>query len=178
MKLISETEKVIATQDYSKPVLIEGVKVVELKRFTTEDGAFNEVVRIKQGKVEVPEELAGFETAQINHSLLIPGTVKAWHLHFLQDEIWFIHPESSALVGLLDVRLNSPTSRLSMRLGLGRGKAYLIFIPRGVAHGLANFNSSPLTMTYLVNRCFDVNDEKRLPYDFGVEKDFWQLKKG
>ena len=178
MKLIASVQKKACVQDYSKPKVIEGVKLVEIKRFIGEDGAFSEIVRINRGKVVAPQELAGFEVRQLNHSLVVAGTVKAWHFHHHQDEIWFIHPSSQLIVGLLDIRAQSKTARITMRLALGNGRAHLLFIPRGVAHGLANPYFRSATMTYLVNNWFDGTDEWRLPFDFQVGEEFWRIRKG
>jgi len=178
LKIIEQVKKISTKQDYSPQEKIKDVKIVEIKRFVGEDGAFNEVVRAEKGKVTSPEEFKGFEIEQINHSVVVPGTVKAWHFHYFQDEIWFIHPEGKLIVGLLDIRKESPTTGKKMRLVLGDGKAYLLFIPRGVAHGLANPYSRPAAMTYLVNNWFDGSDEWRLPWNYQVEDDFWQIKKG
>lgn len=176
--LTPAVQKVLSVQSYAKKLLIEGVRLVELKRFTGEDGAFLETCRLENGKLVVPEELKGFELKQVNHSVAVPGTVKAWHLHFNQDEVWFIHPEGTLIAGLLDVRDGSKTKDQSMRFSLGNGRANLLYIPRGVAHGLSNPYAKPASMTYLVNNHFDGSDEHRLPPIFGVEPDFWQIKKG
>jgi len=177
MKLVTKAAAVMAGQSYRKAVLIEGVKIVQINKFLTEDGAFNEVVRLDKGRLVSPVELKDFPVAQINHALMVPGAVKAWHLHLKQDEIWFVEPEGCLLVGLLDVREESPSSSLIMRLVLGRGQASLLYIPRGVAHGAANLYEKPAAVTYLANNHFEGSDEKRLPPDFGVEKNFWQLRK-
>jgi dTDP-4-dehydrorhamnose 3,5-epimerase len=165
-------------ENYSPQKTIQDVKMIELKRFTGEDGSFNEAVRIDNGKVVLPSELYGFEVKQINHSRVVPNTVKAWHLHQNQDEIWFIHPEAKLIVGLLDVRENSPTNGLSMKFALGDGRAHLLYIPRGVAHGLSNPYYQDATMTYLVNNWFDGADELRLPYYYIVDREFWDLSRG
>jgi dTDP-4-dehydrorhamnose 3,5-epimerase len=178
IKIIREAEEILTNQDYSPMEIIEGVELIELKRFTGADGAFNELVRIEKGKVVVPKELKGFAVKQINHSRVVPGSVKAWHCHFNQDEVWFIHPESKALVGLSDLRAKSKTKKLSMKLCLGDGRAHLLYIPRGVAHGLSNPYLQDVTMTYLVNNWFDGGDEKRLRYNFLVGKGFWEIDKG
>lgn len=178
MKLAEEVLKIVTDQSYQKKPLIAGVKIVELKRHLAEDGAFAEIVRFERGKIVAPEEFRGFVVAQVNHSLMVPGTVKAWHLHQLQDEIWFVHPSACLIAGLLDVRTGSKTKNLTMRLSLGGGRACLLYIPCGVAHGLSNPYFGNATMTYLVSRHFDGSDEKRLPFDFGVNKDFWEIKKG
>ena len=178
MRITRKVAKFLTTQDYTSLEKIEGVLLVEIKRFVGEDGAFSEVVRIKKGKVIWPPEFSFFEVKQVNYSSILPKTVKAWHLHLKQDEIWFVHPEGQIIAGLWDLREKSKTADLKMRLVLGGGKAHLLYIPRGVAHGLSNPYQKSCQMTYLVNNYFTGEDEKRLPYDFGVEKDFWQIKKG
>ncbi|MCJ7827828.1 dTDP-4-dehydrorhamnose 3,5-epimerase family protein [Patescibacteria group bacterium] len=178
VKLVKKAEAVLTAQSYEKQSLVEGVRLVERKRFTGDDGAFGEVVRLEKGLLTQPEELKGFEVKQINHSLCVAGTLKAWHIHSNQDEVWFVHPRGALIAGLLDGREGSKTKGLTNRFCLGRGKAHLLYIPRGVAHGLSNPFSKGATMTYLVNNHFDGSDEKRLPFDFGVEKGFWQIKKG
>lgn len=178
MKIIKKAQKILTTQDYTPSLTIEGVLLLEIRRFIGEDGAFSEIVRLKRGRIIQPKELSFFGVKQINHSQVLPKTVKAWHLHLNQDEIWFVHPEGRLIGGLLDLREGSKTKSVKMRLVLGGGKAHLLYIPRGVAHGLSNPYLASVTMTYLVNNYFDGSDEKRLPPTFGVEKDFWKIKKG
>jgi dTDP-4-dehydrorhamnose 3,5-epimerase len=66
-----------------------------------------------------------------------------------------------------------------MRFVLGAGRAQALYIPRGVAHGLANIWTQPANMIYLVNQLFDPEnpDEHRLPWDV-LGNDFWEIKKG
>lgn len=168
----------VTPENYGGQKNIKDVKVLELKRFAGEDGSFNEIVRLDGGKVVIPSEFYGFEIKQLNHSKVVPGTVKAWHLHHNQDEIWFVHPESKLIVGLLDVRDDSPTKNISMKFSFGDGKAYIVYIPRGVAHGVSNPYSKEMTMTYLVNNWFSGEDELRLPFKYIVGKEFWELSKG
>ena len=67
----------IYVQDYSKKKLIEGVKIVDVKKFIGEDGTFEELTRLnEQGNME---EFPDFKIKQINRSKLIPGSIKAWH---------------------------------------------------------------------------------------------------
>ena len=88
-------------------------------------------------------------------------------------------PYDRILVGLLDARKDSPTYNRSMRLVLGAGRAQALYIPRGVAHGLANLWQNPASMIYFVNQCFDPNnpDEHRLPWNT-LGEDFWTIRKG
>lgn len=177
VKIAEKYEKMLTKQKYSKEGAIEGVKVVEVKNFVVNDGTFNEVVRIENGKISEPKEFKSFEVKQINHSGIVPGTKKSWHLHREQDEIWFVHPSCMAVVGLLDTRETSSKDKV-MRLTLGGGKTTLVYIPRGVAHGVSNPYHELATMTYFVNNHFSSKDELRLPFGTGVSADFWEIKKG
>ncbi len=170
--IIEDIRGKIYTQDYSGASNIEDVKIIQLKNHPGEDGDFCEILKLnKQGDAE---GLSGFNIAQINRSKLNSGSIKAWHLHFRQDEIWYVLPSDHLLVGLWDVRSNSKTSGKNMRIVLGGGDSKLIFIPKGVAHGLANFLTRPVDMFYFVSKQFDVNDpdEKRIKWD-ALGKDFW-----
>lgn len=166
----------ISTQAYGAGTHIDGVQVHERPVFSDEGGDFCEVARLAGDGVE---GLPAFSPRQVNYSLMEPGAIKAWHLHSRQDDLWFIPPAARVLVGLLDVRVESPTYRASMRLAFGAGKAHLLFIPRGVAHGVANVSSSRAIIIYLVNQPFDATapDEQRLPHDL-LGADFWSIQPG
>ncbi len=166
----------ISSQDYSKKPAIDGVKIVELKQLVGEDGDFCELLHLDNGLIEGFE---GFSLAQVNRSLMIPGTIKAWHLHLRQDEIWYLLPNDKMLVGLYDLRKDSLTKEKEMKLLLGGGKHFLLYIPKGVAHGARNLLPTPANLFYFVDQKFnqDDPDEQRLAWDF-LGKDFWEIKKG
>jgi dTDP-4-dehydrorhamnose 3,5-epimerase len=171
-----EFRKSITTQDYSKKTVIDGVRLIELKQFIDESGSFNEITRLDKG---ILQEFPDFELKQVSYSLMEPGAVKAFHLHLNQEDIWFVPPGDKLLVGLFDVRQGSPTYKVSQRLALGVGKASLLYIPRGVAHGAANLSKKQAQIFYFVSKQFDAEnpDEKRLPWDF-LGKEFWEREKG
>ncbi len=163
----------IYTQKYGKKSEIEGVKIVSLPYHVGDDGDFIELMRITE-----KDELAdfpGFKIAQISRSRMFKNTIKAWHLHFKQNEIWFIPPECRVLVGLWDIRDRSKTKNSVMRLISGGGKAQLIFIPKGVAHGSANLMDDSATIIYFVDHSFNITnpDEKRIKWD-SLGEDFWK----
>lgn len=164
------------TQDYSPKPVIEGVKIVSLKNYTGEEGDFSEILRVNnEGYIQ---DFPEFKIAQINRTKLHAGSIKAWHLHMKQDEIWVLIPNGHLFVGLWDVRKNSPTKGTSMRIALGENNSQLLFIPRGVAHGSANFTSDSIQLFYLVNQRFNISDpdEKRLKWD-SLGADFWLPQK-
>ena len=166
----------VSRQEYGGMSQIDGVQLLPLQTFAEDGGTFTELGRLAAGALA---GLAGFEVRQINCSLMAAGAIKAWHLHFNQEDVWFVPPSQSLLVGLWDVREDSPTSGGTMRFALGRGRSQLLYIPRGVAHGAANLGTGDAFLIYFVNRQFDAEDpdERRLPYD-AVGKDFWEIRPG
>lgn len=172
--IISELSSKIYTQNYSKKPQIEGVKIVDLKNFISEDGNFSEILRLKEGEAQ---DFPGFKISQINKSKLNPNSVKAWHLHLRQDEIWYV-AAGQLVLGLWDVRKDSSTSDTKMRIVLGQGSNKLVFIPKGVAHGCSNYSNKPSQILYFVSEQFNVSnpDEKRIPWNT-LGEDFWKPQK-
>lgn len=163
----------VYTQDYSSQPLIEGVKLVELKNTDGEEGGFSELMRLN--KSWECEQLSGFRVAQINRSSQFPGSIKAWHLHLAQDELWYVPQESHLLAGLWDIRKGSKTLGKTNRVVLGGSTDRLLYIPRGVAHGSVNFSNNLGIIIYFMNSQFDIKnpDERRIPWDT-LGADFWK----
>ena len=163
----------VYTQDYSIVPEIDGVKIISLVNHVSEEGDFGEIIRADQnGEIE---KFPGFKLAQVNRTHLFPNSIKGWHLHLKQDEIWYIPPNRGLFVGLWDIRAKSATNGRKMRIVMGGGKSELVFIPAGVAHGSANFTNQDVNLFYLVNEQFDIKnpDELRIPWD-AAGSDFWK----
>jgi dTDP-4-dehydrorhamnose 3,5-epimerase len=163
----------VYTQSYEKKVFIEGVKFVPLKNIVGEDGSFSEVVRLNDnGELE---QFPGFKLAQVNRTSQVNGTVKGWHLHYKQDELWYVPPPYFILVGLWDVRKDSPTKGMVNRVILDGSNSQLMFIPHGVAHGSSVYGQNSVNLYYFINQKFDISnpDEQRIPWD-QLGADFWQ----
>ena len=179
--LVEEARERLTRQSYVPRSPIAGVVLSEVAVARSADGLFAEVARIdERGGVQ---GLEAFRPIQWNWSLLLPGAVKGWHLHLDQDDLFIVPPDSTLLVGLVDLRRHSATDArpTPQRLVLGAGRSHRLLIPRGVAHGLANLGTAPQTILYAVNRFFtadeDRTDEWRLPWDyFGA--DFWAMGRG
>ena len=173
----SEFVAQVSVQDYRPKTVIDGVRLIDLRTFNDDGGSFTELVRVTaDGALG---NLQGFHVAQCNYSEVLPGTVKAWHLHRTQDDLWFVPPSHRLLVGLLDVRRGSPTYDVSMRFTMGAGQAQLAYIPAGVAHGLANLWHAPASLLYFVTAPFNATapDELRLPWDIRGAT-FWEMERG
>jgi dTDP-4-dehydrorhamnose 3,5-epimerase len=83
------------------------------------------------------------------------------------------------LANFIDVREDSPTYKNHVRLVLGGGRSFVVRIPNGVAHGVANIYQRSMTLFYATSSQFNSADpdEHRLPWDqFG--SDIWELVKG
>lgn len=166
----------VYTQDYSAKPKIDGVKVVEMKNFVGENGDFTELMRVgDNGESAV---LPGFTVRQVNRSMQYDKAVKAWHLHYRQDEVWYVPPDEHLMLGLWDVREGSPTKGVLQKIPLGGGNSFGVYIPRGVAHGAINFSGAKANVYYFINNQFDPNnpDENRLPWD-AAGKEFWDAPK-
>jgi dTDP-4-dehydrorhamnose 3,5-epimerase len=162
----------VYTQRYESKPTIDGLKIIELKEMSGEDSDFSELMRLNATGESL--QFPGFHIQQINRSTQIPGSVKAWHLHLSQDEIWYVPDDSRLLTAMWDVRANSPTKGVIMRIPMGGGTRRMVFIPHGVAHGSANLTMETAVIIYFMNNQFDSKnpDEHRIPWDANGT-DFW-----
>lgn len=173
----TEFSKNLSVQDYSKKTPIDGVQLINLQMFVDDGGSLAEIARLDdKGCLQLFPE---FQVKQATFSQVLPGVIKAFHLHYNQEDLWFILPHDRLLIGLFDARKDSPTYKAQMRFVMGAGRAQVLYLPRGVAHGMANPYDRPCNMMYFVNQCFDPErpDEHRLPWD-SLGADFWEMKKG
>jgi dTDP-4-dehydrorhamnose 3,5-epimerase len=177
MKLISEVESSLRVQRYGGGETIDGVHLIDLRRFNDDGGSMMELLRFHEPR---PAGLEGFEPRQLNYSVLQPGTIKAFHVHRRQTDVWFVPPEDRILLVLVDVRAESPSSKVVRRIVLGDGNASLIRVPPGVAHGCRNLGDRPARIIYLTDHLFDPEpgrcDEGRLPWDH-VGAEIWDVTK-
>ena len=174
---MTSLQEAIFYQDYSPKPKIEGVRLIDLKMMVDDGGSFMELVRLDEaGNLEMIPE---FKVRQASYSQVLPGSIKAFHLHQNQEDVWFIPPTDRLLIGLVDAREDSPTYETSMRFVMGAGRAQLLFIPRGVAHGGGNIWNAPASIFYFVNQKFSLEhpDERRLPWDY-LGKEFWRIAEG
>jgi len=165
-------------QDYSPAPEIEGLQMIELKRFHDDGGSLTELGRLDGG---LHAAFPGFEVKQVNYSEMEPGAIKAFHVHLRQTDVWFVPPTDRMLLVLLDVREESPTRDARRRLVLGDGTSRLVRIPPGVAHGVKHLGATRGRIIYFVDTQFssapDRSDEGRLPWDFaGAE--IWDVARG
>lgn len=150
---------------------IEGVQIISLQDCIIENSTFSEVMRLKNGIIAT---IPHFRVAQINRVCLLPGTIKAWHLHFKQNEIWYVHRSDRLIVGLWDIRKYSTSLGVVKRFSMGGGVSELLHIPYGVAHGSYVISDRPVDLYVFVSQRFNIKspDEKRIPWN-SLGDGFW-----
>jgi dTDP-4-dehydrorhamnose 3,5-epimerase len=173
-----DAKRAYSVQSYAPRPTIDGVEIVELKRFADDGGAMTELARLVDGS---PQALAGFVMRQINFSEIEPGAIKAFHLHTRQTDVWFVPPGDRVMLVLADVRAGSRTEGVSMRFMLGSGASRLVRIPPGVAHGARNLGAATGRIIYFTDLHFSPDpaecDEGRLPWDH-LGADIWEVTRG
>ena len=178
MEWSQKAKQVFEVQSYAPRPTIDGVQIVDLKRFSDDGGAMTELGRLTDSALA---GLPGFTVRQINFSEVEPGAIKAFHLHARQTDVWFVPPTDRLLLVLLDVRKGSRTEAVSMRFMLGAGSSRLVRIPPGVAHGARNLAASPGRIIYFTDVHFSPDpaecDEGRLPWDH-LGADVWDMTRG
>jgi len=134
-------------------VTIEGVAVKELVTRADERGFFREVIR------ETDDFFEHF--GQWSHSMMYPGTAKAWHIHHRQTDWWYVI--GSVKVALYDARANSPTHGNLMEFLMGDQHVSCLKIPPGVAHGCRALELSHVL--YITSHVYSPDDEGRIRHD-------------
>jgi len=116
------------------------------------------------------------ETTQISAALNFPGTVKAFHYHLLQTDLW-TPVKGMMQVALADLRLGSPTFGKRNTFYVGPLRSWQLLIPPGVAHGYKVIGMEEALLVYLTDRFYNPRDEGRLPFDDPAIAYDWETQK-
>ncbi|MDO8443932.1 MAG: dTDP-4-dehydrorhamnose 3,5-epimerase family protein, partial [bacterium] len=95
------------------------------------------------------------------------GTIKAFHWHKSQDDLWFLAAGRAAIV-LYDQRADSNTFGETQIIYGGTDDYKLVLIPVGVVHGYKVLSKEPCLLFYHVTKAYnrDNPDEERIdPFD-------------
>ena len=147
--------------------MIDGVVVKELK-------VFKDIPDIPEAKIQpgfLMEVLRADDKlmtkfGQTVFTVTYPGTIKAWHWHSKQDDLWFV-ATGKARVVLYDQRQESKTHGQTEIIMAGQDDYKLILIPAGVAHGYQVLSQEPVLLFYHTTELYDKNNlhEQRIPYN-------------
>lgn len=137
--------------------MIDGVQIKELVTHHDERGFFRELIRSSD-----PFFAAGF--GQWSSSLMHTGVIKAWHVHQIQWDWWFV-AKGNLKLGLHDTRNGSTTFRETQEILMGDDyPPVVVAIPPGVAHG-CKILQGPALLFYITSQIYNPNDEGRIPFD-------------
>ena len=144
----------------SSPDLIAGVRVLPYALWPDDRGYFLEVARMGHGlAAEFPAA-----STQVSAALSYPGTIKAFHYHRYQTDLW-VPMQGMLQAALVDLRRQSPTFGARNTLYVGALRPWQLLIPPGVAHGYKVLGSEAAVLVYVTNRFYDPQDEGRIPYN-------------
>ena len=147
--------------------MIEGVKIKRLQ--VHKDVPDAEQAGIQPGflmeVLRADEDLLskfGQSTFTVAHG----GTIKAFHWHKKQDDLWFVASGTAAVV-LHDLREGSITRGQTDVISAGAGDYKLIVIPAGVAHGYKVVSKEPVLLFYHTTQPYSVKtpDEERIAWN-------------
>ena len=109
------------------------------------------------------EHLLGGRFGQAYVTTVLPGVVKAWHLH---DQQWdrMVGLAGRTLLVLQDGRAASPSRGATVQVVLAPRQHQLVLIPPGVWHGLKALSTVESLVLNLPDRPYDLDrpDEHRL----------------
>lgn len=147
--------------------MIEGVKIKQLtvhKDIPDRDEDIGKPGFLMEVLRDDEQLLSRF--GQSTMTLAYEGTIKAFHYHEHQDDLWFV-ATGKAMVVLHDLREDSPTKGETQVLTAGKDEYKLIVIPIGVAHGYKVLSQEPVILFYHTTSSYNPQqpDEKRLPYN-------------
>lgn len=137
--------------------MIDGVVSKPLVTHGDDRGFFREVIR-------KTDDFFADGFGQLSHSVVRQGVIKAWHLHQIQTDWWYI-AGGLLRVGLHDTRKESPTYRKTMDFLMGDGQLeQVVKIPPGVAHGY-KILQGPAHVIYIMSHVYNADDELRIDED-------------
>ena len=160
---------VILSADSQK--LIADVRIAPFPVWPDDRGYFLEVIRIGTGLG------AGFDpsTKQVSSALSYPGTIKAFHFHLEQYDLW-VPAVGMLQVALVDLRPDSATFGRKNTIYVGSLRPWQILVPPGVGHGYKVIGHDPAVLVYVTSRVYNPKDEGRIAYnDAGIGYD-WETQ--
>jgi len=134
-------------------------------------GYFLEVHRTGQG---LARDFPAAPT-QVSTALSYPGTIKAFHVHRHQTDLW-VPAQGMFQIVLVDLRPDSPTFGLKNTLYAGALRPWQVLIPPGVGHGYKIIGESAGMLVYVTDRLYNPEDEGRIPYDDASIQYDWDLQ--
>src|SRR2546430_16275439 len=106
MEFTPQAKRAFHMQSYGPGPSIDGVELVELKRFADDAGPLTELARLSDGRAAA---FSGFALREINHRQLSPRAIKAFPPPRPQTDLWYVPPVDRVAVAVVVVRRASQT---------------------------------------------------------------------
>jgi len=140
---------------------IAGVQLAPLVIRPDDRGYFEELFRLGEG---LAATLAASKRLQLSASLAYPGTVKAFHYHLQQTDLWA--PVTGLFqVALYDLRMASATFGQLNTIYTGTLRPLQILIPPGVGHGYKVLGAESAILVYATDQFYNPSDEGRMAWN-------------
>ena len=142
--------------------MIDGIKLIPLRRFDDERGWFLEIRR----ESRLPKQ-----TRQTNVSFSRRGVIRGLHYHERGQDDLFACLEGMARVVVLDLETDE-----TYAIDIGDDNPYAVYIPGQLAHGFEALTD--LLFCYHVTEEYDPADpdEHGVPWDDPRVKDLWSTR--
>ena len=144
--------------------LPQGCAIHDLTTHADERGALTEIFR--------KEWRTGMDPVQWNYVRSKPNVLRGVHVHVVHTD-YLVCLEGAMVLGLVDVRPESPTRGLAATVMLEGAKLQAAVVPPGVAHGF-HF-SAPSSLCYSVTHYWDTRDEIGCRWDDPALGLDWQI---
>jgi dTDP-4-dehydrorhamnose 3,5-epimerase len=133
--------------------MLEGVKLIDIKKLPDERGFFAEVFR------QDWKEFVGDDKAvQANLSMVYPGVIKAWHRHKRGQVDYFL-----VINGAIKLCAYDENKKQLDEIVLSSERLQIARVPGHYWHGSKALGSKPALMLYFVTNLYDYKnpDEER-----------------
>ncbi|MFA6296237.1 MAG: dTDP-4-dehydrorhamnose 3,5-epimerase family protein [Patescibacteria group bacterium] len=148
--------------------MIQGVKIKQL--IIRKDKPDLDQKKVKPGhllEILRSDDKLLTKFGQTIFTVAYPGTIKAFHWHKKQDDLWFFATGKATIV-LYDTRKKSKTFGETQVIECNtETDPKLVLIPIGVAHGYKAQGKKPVMLFYHTTKPYNAKnpDEQRLPYN-------------
>lgn len=151
------TETTTVAKPYIGVFMLEGVKILDLKKFPDERGFFSEILR-----QDWKDLLRDDAVVQANLSFSYPDMVRAWHRHLRGQVDYFVVAKGSMKICAYDDK----TRQLSEIIA-SEHKLQVVRIPGRYWHGTKTIGNEPSLTIYFVSKLYENKnpDEERRPWN-------------
>jgi dTDP-4-dehydrorhamnose 3,5-epimerase len=147
--------------------MIDGVQIVPLRQIPDERGKVMHMLRRTDPHFK--------EFGEVYFSVVLPGAIKAWHLHHRMT-INYAVPYGRIKLVLFDDREHSPTRGQLEELFVGQDNYCLVSVPPLVWNGFKGYGTTEAIVCNCASIVHDPEEIERLdPFDRRIPYD-WSLK--